>query len=46
MAADGDTDVIRVVATGDGQRERIAGMSYDELDHLGHLGHRGICASH
>ncbi|MER7372418.1 hypothetical protein [Streptomyces lanatus] len=35
MAADGDTDVIRVVVTGD-QRDRIAEMSYAELDYLGH----------
>ncbi|MFG2027753.1 hypothetical protein [Streptomyces sp. NPDC048825] len=40
MAADGDTDVIRVVVTGD-QRDRIAEMSYAELDYLGrHLAER------
>jgi hypothetical protein len=35
MAAEGDTEVIRVVVTGD-QRDRIAEMSSDELDYLGH----------
>lgn len=35
MAGEGDTDVIRVVVTGE-QRDRIAEMSYDELDYLGH----------
>ncbi|NGO14130.1 hypothetical protein G5C60_42700 [Streptomyces sp. HC44] len=35
MATDVDTDVIRVVVTGD-RRDRIAEMSYDELDYLGH----------
>ena len=34
MAVEGDTDVIRVVVTGE-QRDRIADMSYDELDYLG-----------
>ncbi|MBC6458163.1 hypothetical protein [Actinomadura sp. HBU206391] len=33
LATTADTDVIRVVVTGD-QRDRIAEMSHDELDHL------------
>jgi hypothetical protein len=35
IARAGDADVIRVVVTGD-QRDRVAEMSYDELDYLGH----------
>ncbi|GKQ41110.1 hypothetical protein ALMP_76290 [Streptomyces sp. A012304] len=35
MAAEGDGEVIRVVVTGD-RRDRVAEMSYDELDYLGH----------
>ncbi|WP_328371286.1 hypothetical protein OG800_47560 [Streptomyces sp. NBC_00445] len=35
LAAEGGTEVIRVVVTGE-QRDRLAEMSYDELDHLGH----------
>ncbi|MGH3242898.1 MAG: hypothetical protein ACRDNL_21145 [Spirillospora sp.] len=35
MATTGDTDVIRVVVTGD-QRDRAAEMTYEELDYLGH----------
>ncbi|GAB2956287.1 hypothetical protein GCM10023080_014340 [Streptomyces pseudoechinosporeus] len=35
MAAEVDPEVIRVVVTGD-QRDRIAEMSYAELDYLGH----------
>ncbi|NUP30238.1 MAG: hypothetical protein HOU01_00770 [Streptomycetaceae bacterium] len=34
MAAEGDAEVIRVVVTGE-QRDRIAELSYDELDYLG-----------
>ncbi|MFI0479473.1 hypothetical protein [Actinomadura sp. 9N215] len=35
MATAGDTDVIRVVVTGD-QRDRITEMTYEELGYLGH----------
>ncbi|MDQ1042479.1 hypothetical protein [Streptomyces sp. V4I2] len=35
LAAEGDTEVIRVVVTGE-QRDRLAEMSYDELAYLGH----------
>ncbi|WP_159001045.1 hypothetical protein [Streptomyces sp. SBT349] len=35
MAAEGDPDVARVVVVGEA-RDRIAGLSYDELDHLAH----------
>ncbi|WP_210590409.1 hypothetical protein [Streptomyces sp. GESEQ-35] len=35
IAAEGDTEVIRVVVTGE-RRDRIAELSYDELDYLGH----------
>lgn len=35
LAVEGDTEVIRVVVTGE-QRDRLAEMSYDELDYLGH----------
>ncbi|WP_155059141.1 hypothetical protein [Streptomyces blattellae] len=35
MAAEGDGEVIRVVVTGD-RRDRIAEMTYDELDYLAH----------
>ncbi|MGC9541323.1 hypothetical protein [Streptomyces sp. UG1] len=34
MAAEGDTEVIRVAVTGD-QRDRVAELSYDELDYVG-----------
>ncbi|MDO0937200.1 hypothetical protein QQY66_37820 [Streptomyces sp. DG2A-72] len=35
MAADGNADVVRVVVSGD-RRDRVAELSYDELDYLGH----------